>query len=429
MQVKREQLGTTKVKLTITADEDVLNATKQHVVQELSRNVKVPGFRPGKAPANLVEKHIEPSVLQAEFLDHVINQLYVDAAQQEKLRPVAQPQITVTKFVPFSSLEFAAETEIVGQIKLPDYKKIKLAPKKVDITTKDVNEVIESLRERSAEKTEVERPAKTGDEVVIDFTGSDAKTGEPIAGADGKEYPLVLGSNTFIPGFEDELIGAKKGAVTSFTLTFPKDYGVAALQDRKVEFTVTVHKVQELQKPTLDDKFVASLGPFKTVADLKADVKKQLEAERQQEANRAYDNELLEKIAEKSTVAIPVSLVEEEINRLEEEEKRNLTYRGQTWQEHLAEEGITAEEHRAKQRSAAELRIKGGLILGEIAEHEGIVVTPEELEIRIMLLKNQYPDAAMQAEFDKPENRSDINSRLMTEKTLDKLRGYATQKA
>ena len=136
---------------------------------------------------------------------------------------------------------------------------------------------------------------------------------------------------------------------------------------------------------------------------------------------------MLEKIAAKSTVAIPESLINEEIDRIEEEEKRNVVYRGQTWQEHLDAEGITAEEHRAKQRPAAELRVKAGLILGEISEEEHITVTPEELELRIQLLKGQYPDPAMQAELDKPENRRDIMSRLMTEKTLLKLRDYATK--
>jgi trigger factor len=239
-------------------------------------------------------------------------------------------------------------------------------------------------------------------------------------------YPLVLGSGNFIPGFEDELIGLKTGDEKSFDIVFPKDYNVADLQKRKVTFTVKVKKVQELAEPKLDDKFAKNVGPFQTLTELKADVKKQLKAEKEQEAARAFDNELLEKIAAKSEVAIPPSLVEEEIDRLEEEEKRNLVYRGQTWQEHLKAEGLTAEEHREKQRQGAELRVKGGLILGEISQAEQITVTPEELEVRIQLLKGQYPDPQMQAELDKDENRRDILSRLLTEKTLDKLRSYAT---
>ncbi len=429
MQIQKEQLTPTKIKLSIVANKVLLDAVKQEVIERLSQTAKVPGFRPGKAPATLVEKQLDPAALQSEFVDQAINKLYVSAVEQEKLRPVASPQVSLTKFVPYTTLEFTAEVEAIGDIKLADYKKIKLAPRKVEVTTKDVTAVLDNLRIRAAVKKEVSRAAKTGDEVVIDFRGTDSKTGEPISGADGKDYPLLLGSNSFIPGFEDEIVGVKGGGKKTFTLTFPKDYSSKDLQNRKVSFAVTASKVQEVTQAKLDDTFAATIGPFKTLSELKADIKKQLKAEKQQEANRAYDNELLEKIASKSTVAIPKSLVDEEIDRIEEEEKRNVVYRGQTWQEHLDAEGLDAEAHREKQRESAELRVKAGLLLGEISHLEHISVTPEEVEIRIQLLKGQYTDAAMQAELDKPENQRDIHSRLMTEKTLDKLRTYAAQES
>jgi len=428
MQVKIDKLEPTKLRLTITADQKLLDDTRQAVLQRLSQEVKVPGFRPGKAPFTVIEKQVDQTALQSEFVEQAVNQLYAKAVEQENLRPVAQPSIALTKFVPFTTLEFSAEVEAVGDIKLADYKKVKLDFKEPAVTAEDVNEVIENLRERGATKVEINRAAKNGDEVTIDFKGTDAKTGEPIAGADGQDYPLVLGSGNLIPGFEEALIGIKKAENKDFELTFPKDYGVKDLQNRKVKFAVNAKDVKELAKPKLDDKFAATVGPFNTVKELKDDIKRQLEIERRQEARRQYDNELLEKIAAKSEVAIPSSLIEEEIDRIEEDEKRNLVYRGQTWQEHLKEEGVSEEEHRERQREGAILRVKAGLILGDIAQAEDISITPEELEIRIQLLKGQYPDEAMQQELDKPENRRDIHSRMMTEKTLDKLRGYATAK-
>jgi trigger factor len=428
MQVTKEQVATTTLKLSIAADQAVLDTAKQAVLGELGREVKVPGFRAGKAPAQLIEKQVDERLLQSEFMEKAVNQLYTEAVRQEKLRPVAQPQITINKFVPFTTLEFTAEVEVIGEIKLGDYKKIKLAPKTITVTTKDVNDVLDNLRQRAAAKQDVQRAAKLGDEVTIDFKGTDATTKEPIDGADGTDYPLVLGSKAFIPGFEDELVGLKAGGKKTFSLTFPADYSAEALQNRTVTFAVTVTKVQELSEPKLDDAFAATIGPFKGLTDLKADIKKQLTAERRREAQTAYDNELLEKIAAKSTVAIPAGLVDEEIDQMEEEEKRSLTYRGQTWQEHLEAEGVTAEAHREQKREAAELRIKAGLILGEVAEREHITATPEEVGIRIQLLKGQYTDPAMQAELDKPENQRDIRGRLLTEKTLDKLRSYANSK-
>jgi trigger factor len=426
MQIQSSHPDSTTTKLTITADQAEIDSIKQTVLKQLAQNVKVQGFREGKAPANLIEKQLDPSQLQTEFMEQAVNQLYVKTVQQQQLRPAGQPQITINKFVPFTTLEFTAEMETVGEIKLADYKKVKLAPKTSEVTAKDVNQVLENLRGRAAEKKTVERAAKLDDEVVINFKGVNAKTKQAIEGATGNEYSLTLGSKTFIPGFEEQLVGLKSGQEKTFLLTFPADYGAKALQNSKVSFTVTVLKVNELAKPKLDDAFAATVGPFKTAAELKADIKKQLKVERQREAQQLYDNELLEKIAAKSTVALPDSLVESEIDRMNEEEKRNLVYRGQTWEEHLKAEGVDEAGHREQKRQAATLRVKIGLLLGEIAEAEKITVTPEELEIRIQLLKGQYTDATMQAELDKPENRRDIGSRMMTEKTIDKLRQYAT---
>ena len=428
MQITKKNVSATTAKLDIAATEAELSETKQQVLKNLGKTVKLQGFRAGKAPLSLVEKNVDPTIFQNEFLDTLINRLYVDAVSQEKLRPVASPQISLTKFVPFTTLEFSAELEVVGEVKLPDYKKFKLAKPSIKIEAKDVNEVLDNLKTRMAEKKDVTRAAKAGDEVVIDFAGVDDKTGEPIKGADGKDYPLILGSDAFIPGFETHLIGLKAGAEKTFVLVFPKDYSVTALQSRKVSFTVTVTRVQEVADTKIDDAFAAKVSPFPTLAELKADIKRQLLAERQTQADRDYESQLLEQIAQKASVAIPDVLIEEEIDRIEQDERQNLTYRGQTWQEHLELEGVTEAEHHEKQRPGAELRVRAGLVLSDIATQEGIFVTPEELEIRMQLLKGQYTDAAMQAELEKPETRRDIANRLLSEKTIAQLTIYATSK-
>lgn len=427
MQITKKQLDDTRIELHIVADSEFLAKTKQHVLRDLSKSVNMAGFRKGKAPAGLIEKTVDPNTLQSQFLDHAINDMYVEGVKQERIRPVTQPEVSIDKFVPFTTLEMTAKMEAVGEIKLPDYKKIKVARKPLTVDPKEIDAVIQDLLSREAEKKEVKRPAKDSDQVTIDFAGIDAKTKEPINGADGKSYPLTLGSNSFIPGFEPELIGMKTGDTKNFDITFPKDYGVNALQSKKVTFTVVVHKVEEVVAPKLDAAFVTKVGPFKTVAELKADVKKQLETEKQYQAERDYENDILEKITEKTTAAIPTVLIDEEIDRMEAEEKRNLVYRGQTWDEHLKAEGISAEEHHERQRELATSRVKSGLALAEIAEAEKVVVTPQELDIRMQILKGQYTDAEMQAELDKPEARRDILNRLVSEKTVGKLVDYASK--
>jgi trigger factor len=424
MHIQREQKKPTQTHLTITAAAEDLLPIKNHVLGHFKKSAKVPGFRPGKAPLSLIEKNIDQKALSDEFLEHAVNDLYRKALEQEKIRPIAAPEVQLKKFVPFTTLEFEADVETVGEIKLADYKTLKLAKTPVTVSAKDVNEVMTNLQKRLAERSEVKRAAKEGDEVIIDFAGSDEE-GKPISGADGKDYPLNLGSKSFIPGFEDNILDMKAGEEKEFKVTFPKDYGVAELQSKKVTFKVTAKKVQELKEPKLDDELAKKAGPFKTVAELKADIKTQLKAEREREAQNQYENKLIQQIVEKSTVQIPEVLIEEQAQRLEDEEKRNLVYRGQTWQEHLDAEGVTEEEHRKRHKPDAELRVKAGLILSEIADREQLSVEPEELEIRLQMLKGQYKDPSMQTELDKPENQQEIAAQLLTEKTIAKLVDYA----
>ena len=428
MHVTKKFLSDTKVNLTLIADEPLLEAEKQKVLAEFARKVKIQGFREGKAPLQIVEKHVDPSQLQAEFLEHAINRLYLAAVDHEKLRPVTQPQVKIAKFVPFDTLEIEAELEVVGEVKVADYKKIKLAKPQVSVEAKEIGEVIDNLRTREAEKKDADRAAREKDEVWIDFAGVDVKTKEPIKGADGKDYPLALGSNTFIPGFEANLIGLKAGDEKIFILTFPKDYGVKALQNRKVEFTAKVTKVREVVLPTVDDAFAAKVGPFKTAAELKDDIKKELLARKEDEAEQKYADDLITKITEKSKVAIPQVLLDEQIDRLEQEQRQNLMYRGQTWQEFLEAEGLTDQAFRDKVRPAAELRVKAGLVLSEISELEDVEVTSDELEAQMQSLRARYTDPQMQAELAKPESRRTIASRILTDKTVAKLKQYASSK-
>ncbi|HEY8999041.1 MAG TPA: trigger factor [Candidatus Saccharimonadales bacterium] len=429
MQAQLKKISDTKVQLTLTADTETLANAKQAALAELAKEVRVQGFRPGKAPANLVEKQVSQQALQSEFLDRVMNVMYSKALDDHKLHPVAQPEVKVQKFVPFDTVEIEAIVEVIGEVKLPDYTKMKVAKKPVKVEAKEVDEVVENLRERASEKKDVDRAAKLTDQTWIDFKGTDAKTKEPIAGADGENYPLVLGSGNFIPGFEEELIGLKTNDEKTFDITFPKDYGVKDLQGRKVSFTVTINKVQEVVKPKLDEEFLKKVGPFKTLAELKADIKGQLEQEKEEQAARDYADEVLLGVTKKATVAIPESLISEQIDRLIDDQRRNLVYSGQTWQEFLKSEGVDEDGYRKKIQPDAELRVKAGLVLAEVAEKEKVTVTADDLSAQIQMLKGRYTDPKMQAELDTPEARRDIASRILSQKTVDKLVGYASAKA
>lgn len=422
MNIKRTNPSETVVELTISGSATELQTAKQRAVEQLSKQVKVQGFRPGHVPAAVAEKHINQNVLQEEALNEVLNALYESAVRHEKIRPIANPKISVKKYVPYTDVEFTVEVEVIGAITLGDYKKLKAKKVAASATAADVNEVIERLQTQMAEYSEVERAAKKGDRVWIDFAGTDAKK-QPVQGATGEDYPLALGSNTFIPGFEENIIGLKKAETKEFTIPFPKDYGVKALQGKKVTFAVTAKKVEETSKPAVDVAFAKKVGQFDTVEALKEDIKKQIVAEREHQSDRDYKDALIKALVKQSKVAVPDSMIQEQIDILDKEFRQNLVYRGQTFKEYLASAGTTEEQYKESElRPLATERVIAGLVLGEISEKENITITPEELEIRLQVLKEQYKsDEKMQAELEKPESRRDIAARLLTEKTIAKL--------
>lgn len=419
MQVKKTQSGN-EATLVVSVDPKYMADIKEHTLKKLAHKVKLDGFRGGKAPLNLVEKNLEPQLLQTEFLDDALNNLYPKAAQKEKLRPVDKPRITITKFVPFTELEFKAEVEVIGEVKLPNYKNFKITQQPVTVTSKDVDGVLQNLKTRMADKKDVTRAAKNGDEVVIDFKGVDDK-GKQIPGAEGNDYSLLLGSNMFIPGFESNLVGMAENDKKAFTLKFPTDYSVSSLANKSAKFSVTLKKVQQVAEQKIDDNFAKKVGPFKNLDELKADIKKQLKLERTQEAQRAFENELITMLAQKTEVVPPKTLINEQVERDLQQVKQNLAYRGQTYDEFLKSQNKSDQDFRVELSKEATNKVKASLALSEIAEIEKIEVTPEELEIRLQALKGQYQDQAMQAELSKPEARQEIASRMITEKTIAKL--------
>lgn len=419
MHVQKSLDGKTSVTLLITATTEDLEPIKNEVLKALSKNVSAPGFRKGKVPPQVAEKHLDQANYQQQFLDEAMTQLYVKACEMEDVRPVTQPQVSIKKFVPFTELEYEVKTEIVGEIKLGKYKGLKSSVKGRAVTEEDVKKVMSDLQTRMSERKEVEAKAKNGDEVIMDFSGKD-EDGKPISGADGKDYPLLLGSNAFIPGFEDNLIGLKSGDEKTFELTFPKDYGVKALASKKVTFTVNIKKVNQLQKPELTDEFASSVGPFKSLKELENDVKGQLEQEAFNELTRLRQNDLLEQIDKASSVELPQSLIDQQATYELEDLKRNLMYRGQTYEEFLESEGKTDEEYKKDVLNVqAERQVKIAMLLSEIAKTENIEVTPEELEVQMQMLKTQYTDPQMQAELMKPSARQDIASRLLSQKVVN----------
>lgn len=418
MNIQVDRKENTLAIINIAANAEELAKIKTKVLKKLAGRVKVTGFRDGKVPLEMVEKNIDQQTLQSEFIDEAVNTLYIGALKSEKIRPVAQPKVELKKFVPFTVFEVELEMAVVGELKLPNYKKFTTKRKEVKVTKKDIDSVLSNLQKRAAEKSEVKRAAKNGDEAVIDFKGTDAK-GEPISGADGNEYPLELGSGSFIPGFEDNVVGMKAGDKKEFKVTFPKDYGAKSLQNAKVTFAVTLKKVNAVLEPKQDDTFAAAIGPFKNMVDLTADIKKQLEVEQSQRVERDFESDIINELCEKTKVEIPDELIKEQEQLILQEIRQNVVQKGMTFDEFLKNQGVDEKKYMSSEVTPEAIRrVKAGLLLSEIADVEGIDVTPEELEIRIQQLKGQYQDKKMHEQIDLPESRREINARLRSEKVI-----------
>lgn len=412
----------TKVLVTVTLDAAELADIKQKTLKRLAAKVKVAGFRPGKVPAHVAEKNLDVNVLNSEVLEDAVNMSAIEAFELAKLTPLDRPQVQVQAYVPGQELSYTAEVQVIPAVKLGDYKKLKVNKEAVNIGAKDVDEVIERLRTQAATKQDTTKAAQKGDEVIIDFEGKDAD-GKPVAGASGTDYPLELGSNSFIPGFEDGLIGKKAGDVVELPLTFPKDYHHKPLAGAKITFTVTIKGVKHVTLPALDDAFAVTVGPFKKLAELKADITRELTEQKEREAVDKLKDSLVEQLVKGSHVPAPEVLIHDQLESLERDFVQNLMYRGMTLDQYLQQQGKTKEEWRAKElHEQAERRVQVGLALAELSKVEAIEVSKNELDERLKEMLSRYgnsPDITKQ--LDTPEARRDIANRVLTEKTVNRL--------
>lgn len=421
MKHTRKQITDSKIELAVTLDADDLSSVRPLTIAKLSQNLKVPGFRPGKVPAKVAQKHLSTEAVESQLIEDAVNKYVVEVLISENVQPLDRPHVEISAVDPGKSLGFTATVDILPPTELGDYKNLKAEKEKVVVGEKDMKEVIDRMRQGFAEKKEVERAAKTGDEVWIDFEGKD-KDGNAVPGATGKDYPLNLGSKTFIPGFEEGLISKKAGETFDLPLTFPKDYHHEPLKGAEVNFKVTVKKVQEVTLPKVDDEFAKKCGPFNSVDELKEDVKEELRAQKQRTVDDQLKDALVEQLIKSSKVPAPEVLVKDQMDSIERDTVQNLMYRGMTLEQYLKEQDMTHDEWRDKElKDAATRRVQVGLALAELSKAENIQVSKEELDARHDEFLSQYNDPKIRTQLDTPEARRDLANRVLTEKTVDRL--------
>lgn len=421
MKVTRKNITDTRVKLTIGLNKKELDGAEQVALVHLGQELKIPGFRKGKVPVNVVKQRVSEQELSSHVLGDAVNRAVPEAFAEVQLQPLDRPEVEVKKYVPGQELEFTAEVEVLPPIKLGDYKKLKITKPKVTVSKQDIDEVVERMRAGFADKKEVKRIAKNGDEATVDFKGFDAK-GVAFAGGDGKDYPLTIGSKTFIPGFEEGLIGKKAGDAFDLPITFPRDYQAAHLAGQKCKFEVKIKKISEVVLPKVDGELAKKCGPFKSVAELRADIENEIKARRQHEANEALKDQLVEQLVKASKISVPEILVSDQMKNIEVDFVQNLSARGMSLEQYLRDKKWTREQwEKGDLRQAAINRVSSALVLSEVSKLENIEVSEDEVSIRHQQLLQQYTDPNMRLQLETPEARADIRNRLLTEKTLDRL--------
>ena len=422
METTLKYLSDTKVSLTITVGALELGEAEQVALAKLSKTTKVPGFRAGKVPASIVAKHVDPNALQEQSLDAALNRAVAEAFVKEKLQPLDRPEVEVKKFVPGEILEFTADVEVLPKVELGDYKKLSTKKEKVTVTAKEINETVERMRAGLAEKKEVKRAAKDGDEVVIDFVGK--TDGVTFDGGTATDYTLKLGAGQFIPGFEEGIVGHKLEETFDIDLKFPTEYHSAELAGTAVTFTVTLNKILEAELPEVNDAFAEKAGPFKTVTELKDDIKRELTSQKDRESNDKYKDALITELVEKSKVPVPDVLIEDQVRSIERDFEQNLLYQGLTIDSYLTQNKFKdIEEWRKKEvRPTALKRVKAGLVLAELTTVLRVSATAAEIDEHVEVHKQQYlnnPEVLKQ--FETEEVRRDIGNHFVTDKTIEHL--------
>jgi len=420
MKTKLKKLSDSRVEITVTLDAKDLNTAAKRALEKLAKEISVQGFRKGKVPVDVAKKFIPENDLNAETADAAVRATLIEAFRENEKSPLALPGANVTKYVPGEMLEYTATADIIPEVKLGDYKNLGVKMEDIKIAAKDIDGVLDNLASSYAEKKVTKRAAKLTDEVIIDFTGK--KDGKAFDGGSAKDYHLVLGSGSFIPGFEDGIVGHEPGDSFELKLTFPKDYGMKDLAGAKTTFEVLLKQVNEVTKPEINDDFAKKLGPFVDLKALKDDIKKNLTAQTEHQRVEKFKNDLVEALVKKSKVAAPEILIDDQVNMMREDISRNATSAGMNFEKYIERAGETMDSWEKKARKVAAQRVKGSLILQTLAVEEKITVKDDDVNAKIAELRDVYKNSpeALQNLKD-PNVKMDIKNRMIIEKTLDFL--------
>ena len=409
------------VLLEVELPPERLDRSIDDAVRRLAKRVRVPGFRPGKAPRPVLERHLGPGVVLDEAVEHLVDDAYREAVLESGLFPLTNPDVEVVQAEQGKPLIFKATIQVRPDVQLGDYKHFNFRPEIDTIDDKRVDEVIGELRDQYATLAPVEdRGAKDGDYAVIAFEGS--RDGVPFEGGSSERMPLILGQERLIPGFEANLVGLAVDGKTDFDITFPEDYPETELAGQQAHFAVELKELREKVLPELDDDFIASLGDFKDLPELRADIQTRLERNAIDRARHGFADRIIDYAVANATLELPDILVDQEVEVMHDEFRASMARQGITEEAYLKAVEKTDADLHADFRPGAEKRVRTLLVLSKVADEEGATVSDAEVEAEVERGRDRYPDdQKLLAYFDSERGRSYIRSTLRRTRVVEGL--------
>lgn len=374
------------IKIELPAAE--VNKGFAKAVQKIAGQVNIPGFRKGKAPRNILERHVGKEAIQQEAFEIVANDCYRKAMADEKLIPVSDPAVKESKFEENTDMELTLTITLKPEPKLGEYKGLSVEKKEAVVTDEQVDAAVEELRKRGSKMVVApDAVIMKGDFAIIDFAGT--VDGEPFSGGEGKGYPLEVGSGSFIPGFEEQLVGLKAGDSADVDVTFPEEYFVKELAGKEAVFKVNVQDVKRKELPELNDEFVAANSDFATVEELKADYREKMQKHAEEQSETDYERDLIQKAVANAEFEVPEIMVEERVSQMIEELKMNLESRKMNLDMYMKYSGLDMEKMRENYKATATENVKTDLVLDAIAKAENIQVGMEDVDAELANIASQ----------------------------------------
>ena len=389
MSLQVEKMEKNMAKLTIEVAAEDLEKAMQNAYQKAKGRISIPGFRKGKAPRKMIEQMYGKGVFLEDAVNALIPEHYSKALAECELEIVSQPTIDITQAEPGKALIFTAEVAVKPEVTLGDYKGVEVPKTEITVTDEDVEAELKKEQEKNSRTISVEdRAAQLNDIVTIDFEGS--VDGVPFDGGQATEYPLTLGSNTFIPGFEDQLVGAKVGDDVDVKVTFPEEYQAKELAGKEAIFKCAVKKIEAKELPELDDDFAKDVSEFDTLAEYKEHVKTNLEDKKADEAKRAKEDAAVDKAIENAQMDIPEAMLMTQCRQMLDDFSRRMQSQGLSMDQYFQFTGMTADKMMEDMKPQALKRIQTRLVLEKVAEVENIQPTEEEVNEEISKMAEAY---------------------------------------